>query len=250
MMYEKKRINSKLISPVQFTLLILGLLTASKSIAQVDSSKWMITIEASVQEHDKRLYSLPDQARKLAAHPERFGTYLVGMYVSRRIVSHNRLSLFAGIGTQLQMSTFPRPFMLDHPPETQISFNIYYTDRYYEGMLVPLLRLEYEVLPSLSIWSSFRPRYRFVVEAGRYSGNGSSGKVWDFEAKSYEGNVGLRYVFSQYDISLGVRVYNLHKIDKYTVNRITHRVSDGEIIPRGFENHNPLRLTLGFSRYF
>lgn len=231
-------------------IIAFSLMAMDSGYAQVDYPKWSITIETALEAHDKRLYDFPRRADFLALHPEEFGTYLIGISLQRKMVSWDRLSLSAGIGNQVQLATFTRPFLpCATTPGKPISFILASTNRYYEVMLTPDLTLDFIINKNFAIWSRFRPRFRYYLQLQNTDRIGAvETEYWTFETKSIEYLAGLRGRFGAYAVELGVRLHNRNRIDVFTVNSLTH--GNNAPAPRGYEDFNPRKYTLGLSRWF
>ncbi|MBC6993917.1 hypothetical protein QWY85_10045 [Neolewinella lacunae] len=222
--------------------------------AQLDSSRWGLTIETAIEAHDKRLYGSSSR-ELLRSQPEYFGTYGIGISGQKKVLNFRRLSLWVGAGAHFQLATFTRPYRPGYKPGDIISFDLRTADRFYDFMIAPELSLVYQLSPRFGLFGRFRPRYRFYT-TGYHSSIENSHiwripGIWGFEPKSIEYLGGVRYMCrNKLAFELGVRLYNNHFVDSHTVNQATVIRGRSTTVPTGFEKFNPLKLTFSVSRFF
>jgi len=208
---------------------------------------WMVSVNAGIEAHDKRLfdYPIPGPEILLAKSPEYWGTYHTGLEVKRKVWQQKRFSSFLGIGVSYENATFNRPF--DH---TLLVTGITTTDlkvlNRYEKFSTPLslstfFRLGAHWLISGEVISNFLV-FRSIEEAT------SRGYVFSentFEVDDIQLRLGLNGRIGKVLIGLHSRVANFQKIDRVIFNRI---IKDPRT-DQTWEWHNPLRfdLTVGYT---
>ena len=209
---------------------------------------WMVSVNAGIEAHDKRLfdYLFPFvRERLLAESPEYWGTYHTGLEIRRRVWQQKRFSSFLGIGASYENATFNRPF--DH---TLLVTGITTTDlkvlNRYEKFSTPLslstfFGLGTHWLISGEVTSNFLV-FRSIEEA---SSRGFVFSEGTFEVEDIQLRLGINYRIDKFMIGLFSRVVNFQKIDRIIFNDL---IKDPRM-DQNWEWNNPLRfdLTVGYT---
>lgn len=100
------------LSKFSVAVFIIYYLFPIKSHAQFWKSDWQVDISYARQAHDKRLFGWPAEAsnRMLAAQPEKFGTNVLGLSVSKMFYQNGRYRAHIGLGVGKEVQTFRRCF--------------------------------------------------------------------------------------------------------------------------------------------
>ena len=198
--------------------LLLFLFCTSTGSTQTTDKDWLISMDFGIQEHDKRLYHWPrfPRERLLARTPENYGTYQIGISISKKVIDHHRFSVYAGVGLSTEVATFFRPF--DHLYGIEFGdYILLYTDRYYQNLLQLPLKTKFRFLGKLNATLDILPQFNFFTIADNTKGIPYAKKGffswWQFGLYSIELNPGLEYSIGKFNLGIKYRAFQTKKID-------------------------------------
>lgn len=199
------------------------------------NTKWILSIDFGIQEHDKRLFDFPPKENLLAMQPETFGTYQFGVSAVRKIVRKGKLKLLGGFGLSSELGTFLRPFDKRFRKDFG-SEELRFTDRYYQGLIQFPIYLKYKIAKSLDFSLNILPQFNFFTIADNTKDKSFS--WWRLDFYSVEVNPGIEYTTSKFVFGLKYRFFQIKKIDKILFNSILKDPRADQT----FETENPFKL--------
>lgn len=209
---------------------------------EITDTKWTMSIDFGLQKHDKRLFGFPPfpAAHLLEKHSENFGTYQLGISVTRKIFYKGRLKIYVGGGLSSELSTFTRPFDQDYGHEIKRDILIM-TDRYYQNLLQLPIRTKLSVFKHLGLSLEMLPQFNFLAKADLDHSffNGSEFSWWKFDFYSVEVNPGLSFELGRFELDLNYRAFQVKKIDRILFSIST--LNDPRI-DQIYETYNPVKL--------
>lgn len=213
-------------------------------------SKWSISVDVAIQEHDKRMFSLPPYIaqRILERSPERFGTYQISVSVNSVIFDrHNFLSVALGISPSLELSTMDRPFLHSYglPAGT---FDIKHTNRYYKYLLQLPIRGRYSITTNMSITMDLMPQMQYHTVA-KFVRDGTAKPSytyswWIFDLYSIEFNPGFMILMGNIELNLKYRAFQIKQLDEILFSKGTVISLDDRTNYGKYETYNPLKFWL------
>ncbi len=206
------------------------------TIAQTDK-KWLFSMDFGIQEHDKRLYHWPKIPREnlLAMQPENYGTYQVGISISKKVIDQKKFSTYAGTGLSIEMATFNRPFDQNYnkgPGTNEGKF----TDEYYQYLLQFPISSKYEFLKNCRLTLDLLPQINFYTIAAHYID--PSITWWQFSLYSIELNPGIEYEVGKFNFGIKYRAFQTKKIDPILFYSSSSYIMGDE----KYETFNPFKL--------
>jgi hypothetical protein len=126
------------------------------------NTKWVLSIDFGLQQHDKRLFGSPLKGFFLEQHPETYGTYQFGISAVRKILHKGRFEIFAGCGLSSELSTFKRPFDLDFGKEFKRDILIM-TNRYYQNLLQFPIKSKFRIGEKFNFSLDVLPQFNFLT---------------------------------------------------------------------------------------
>ncbi|MGB3548606.1 MAG: hypothetical protein WBA17_16660 [Saprospiraceae bacterium] len=229
-----------------YLCLFLSLISLHPLLAQ-ELSPWSVSLDFAIQQHDKRLFDLPQRRFLLSSQPEIFGTYQYGLTVSRQILAKKNVALNLGVGFHREVATFLRPF--DNKFETGIGNDVYYVTKNYSQLLIPLpLEVQYSISKRFELSIQALPQLQLRSIAKTAERNFS----WDrLGLYSVELNPGIGWkIGKRVEINARYRAYQIKKIDRVIFySGLFNNLRD----PRGdqkYETDNPVKFWLSFGYRF
>ncbi len=219
----------------KLSILVFSTILSLPFFGQEDSStKWLLSIDYGVQEHDKRFFRFSSLAKR---QPKTFGTYQVGVSTARKVFHKNRFELFAGVGLSTELATLLRPFEHHYGEEFQ-PFDLRFTNRYYQFLAQLPIRSKYMAGERFGFSLDVLPQFNFLT-VGDHS-EAESYSWWRFGLYSVEVNPGLVYSNSMFDFGLKYRVFQVKTIDRILFGNIIGDPFKGQ----NFETYNPFKFWL------
>lgn len=197
-----------------------------------------------IEEHDKRLFNYSQKDLLLDMHPEKWGTYQLGLQVKRRIWSTERVHTFLGSGLSYEKATFTRPF--NHIYFEQDFFYILRYTNKYEKFQVPLTAtLLFDLHKGLSISGTATANQLVFrnINNTEFSSEAFPYNEFTFELDEVHLSLGLQYRFNQFIFGISNRIYNYQKVDKVIFNRLIRDPRTDE----KWERYNPTRFDISIS---
>ena len=202
---------------------------------------WIVSANAGIEAHDKRLFDYPGRESLLAKQPEFWGTYHFGLNGRRRVWQSKRFNSFLGLGVSYENATFRRPF--DHfyfaSPAPDIVVRL---DRYKKVLMPVSLAAFYELGDHWAISAELVSNFLVFRSIEVREGSATEGV---FELDDIQLRLGINYRIGKFMIGLHSRVANFQMIDRIIFNDI---IRDPRTDQK-WEWHNPLRfgLTVGYT---
>ncbi len=201
--------------------------------------KWIATVSAGIEKHDKRLFDYSEKEMLLEMQPEKWGTYHLDMNVKRRVWQLNNFYSFIGLGLGYEKATFLRPF--DHFYFNKDIFLILRNLNRYKKIHAPLsLSFYYELGANWFIDGEISSDILLYRSINHTENNN---EVFPYQAGTFELdkiflNVGINYKIGQFLVGISSRALNAQKIDKIIFNDY---LKDPRIDQK-WEWYNPLRF--------
>lgn len=228
-------------------MLTLGILFILQSVCcqAQNLGDWMVSVNAGIEAHDKRLFDYSEKESLLDMQSELWGTYHTGLDIRRKVWQSRRISSFLGLGLAYENATFTRPFDSGYFGETR---RILLVTNKYEKILLPLsLLVFYEIGGHWIISGEFASNFLVFRSVDNTSVSNSEFfplSEGTFELDDIQLRLGVHGRIGNVLIGLYSRVANFQKIDRIIFNRI---IQDPRTDQK-WEWHNPLRfdLTVGY----
>jgi hypothetical protein len=226
---------------VLLLLIFLPLLLQSQDML---SNNWQLSLNLSIQAHDKRLYNFAGKEHTVASQPESFGTYQLGISFSRKLALGNKINILAGIGLSTELSTFERPFDQLYGKSSGIAV-LMWTNRYYKYLLQAPVNLRYELSNEFGFSLEILPQFSFLTVAKHDKDKDVDFSWSGFDLYSIELNPGIDYSIGKFNFGIKYRGFQFKKIDKIIFNRI---IKDPRTDQKN-ETYNPFKaaITIGYN---
>jgi hypothetical protein len=218
-------------------IIILAAIFSLPSFGQESiNTKWVLSIDFGLQQHDKRLFGSPLKGFFLEQHPETYGTYQFGISAVRKILHKERFEIFAGGGLSSELSTFTRPF--DHKFKKKRGSDILrYTNRYYQNLLQLPIMPGFRVGNRFAVSLELLPQFSFLTIADN-TARVPTYSWWRFDFYSLEVNPGLSFDIGRVEFGLKYRAFQVKKIDRILFNSLINDPRTDQV----FETYNPFKL--------
>ena len=228
-------------------MLTLGILFILQSVCcqAQNLGDWMVSVNAGIEAHDKRLFDYSEKESLLDMQSELWGTYHTGLDIRRKVWQRRRISSFLSLGLAYENDTFTKTFYLGYFGQTRRKLLV--TNKY-EKILLPLsLLVFYEIGGHWIISGEFASNFLVFRSVDNTSVSNSEFfplSEGTFELDDIQLRLGVHGRIGNVLIGLYSRVANFQKIDRIIFNRI---IQDPRTDQK-WEWHNPLRfdLTVGY----
>lgn len=198
-------------------ILIITILIIGTSLYGQDQriDNWLISANAGIEAHDKRVFRLPDVAGLLGEQADYWGTYHRGVEIQRRIWQKQKISGYLGVGFSHERATFLRPFNQIYFGDTT---KILLTANEFEKWQIPISLVgRYKINSNWFATAQLTSNivvYRGIDHTGIYNP-----EKWLYSKKTNELDevnlrFGINYAIRHFWIGVNSRLLNFQKIDK------------------------------------
>ncbi|MDX2248897.1 MAG: hypothetical protein SF052_19065 [Bacteroidia bacterium] len=223
-------------------ILILVTMAGNPLIGQHFSASPRISLSLAFQEHDRRMFGLPQgTARDILFYENNLGTWQYALGVYKPLWTTTHFSLEAGFWLTREVNTFTRP--INHQYLTgQQTLELRYIQRYridQVGIPVNLRMKLWDIGSSARVYAQGQALPAFHFRKGVNHLRILNKWVADFY--SLEVNTGLGVAWKNGDVTLSYRAWQMKQIDTVLSPYIYDEV------PSGTETYNPFKLWLTVS---